>query len=259
MDIEPSHDLRPKVIQDTVRLPGLRGEAIHIELSNGRAAATFEAYVRGLGLKYPEGAKDFFERNIEISFVPVNVAVKSNLSGLDLVLTRLTEKLEKGTNGYVLPKKDGKYILGINPLAIAENLPLIARNLNVNDYNNLPDEQKIALFRRAIQSTLKHEYYHLYQEMIVPGRINRSFQNQRLSQRLLLVLASVSPAMYAVLPPEQRFTIIPTIMGLQAVRFFLSRGMIKLENEADSMETKGLPENLPNPFTITYEQDTLSS
>lgn len=244
---------KPKIAQDTIRLPFERSEFIHISAEHGRVAQAFSEYASHFGVD-KDVAKSFFENKVDFQFGEVDKIPFPGIGRFDQVLDDVIGKLQGGKAcGAVVPN-DERYTLCLDPQAIAQALPNFkTRGLKITDYANMTLEQRIASFEQVVKSSTEHEFFHLLQFMRNPQQVIKASKQVAQSMRLSFAYVATSLPAAALFPHDSGLPVITATPFVIGATVYLTRGKLKVESDAYDAQKKALQLNLVNPYTFTHE------
>lgn len=271
MDAEPIPQAKTDSrISDTVHLPSLEGEYIHINAEKDALSRYFGQLAQLVG-RDPEEARRFFDERVSIGVgsrkdVPIykqsELGYKDDplvLHGLDSAAASIFKFLRLSGDflACVSPEPDGKYRMTFNTQLIAKSLSSgIPHSGKPDNYSSLPPEAKIAYFRDAMKSILTHESTHLFQ-LIENPELFKYTRREKVQARALPLFVFSSTALPA-LPLELQPLVVlgaglTTIGGL--VYLDKTGKYQKMEHEAYETQEEKANSDLSNPFTLTVESD----
>ena len=255
---------------DTVRLPGLEGEYIHVEADKNALSRYFGQLAQIEG-RDPEEARRFFDERVSIGVGTINDIPRykqSELGYQDDPL--LLEKLDSVTESIfialrlsgdflacVSPEPNGKYRMTFNTQAVAKALPRGVPHFGKpSNYSTLPSEAKIAYLRDSMQSIVTHESTHLFQAMDNPDLFKYTSEQKVRNRALpLFVLSSAGlPALPMELQPIAALSTGLAMIG--GIVYIDKTGKYhKMQQEAHEAQEIHAISNLSNPFIFTVESD----
>lgn len=275
MDVEPiPQKITDIKISDTVQLPGLEDEYIHVNAEKDTLSNYF-AQLAQLGGRDPETARRFFDEKVDIgigSRKDIHIYKQSELGFKDdpAVLERLDSvtssifrflRLSGDLLAAVSPEPNGRYRMTFNTQLIARNLSRgLPHTGKPDNYSSLPPGAKITYFRDTMKSILTHESTHLIQCMEDPELFKYTAREKVQARALpLFIMSSVSTM---ALPFELQKIVAPVVIiggGLTMIggMVYLDKSgkYQRVQHEAfESQEDKSNTE-LSNPFQFTVESD----
>lgn len=244
---------KPKIAQDTIRLPFEKSEFIHIQAETGRIAQAFSEYASQFGVDRDE-AKSFFENKVDFQFGEAGKLHFPGIGRFDQILSDVIGKIQGGTILGIVVPNDERYTLCLDTQAIAQALPNFkTRSFGITDYTNMTLEKRVTGFEQAVKSLTEHEFFHLIQFMKNPQESIKAAKQVLQSMRLLFAYTTTSFSALALFPHDSGTPIVTATPFVIGAIVYLNRGEAKVESDAYDAQKKALQLNLRNPYTFTHE------
>lgn len=275
MDVEPiPQKITDIKISDTMHLPGLEGEYIHVNAKKDSLSNYF-AQLAQLGGHDPEVARTFFRDKVDIGigsrkdvkyYKQSELGFKDDpavLRGLDSATASMLKFLRLSGDflASITPEPNGRYLMTFNTQLIAKSLSSgIPHAGNPDKYSSLPPEAKIAYFRDSMKSILAHESTHLIQCMEDPELFKYTTREKAQARAIPLFIMSSASTM--ALPFELQKIAAP--VAILAGGLTMIGGLVyldktgkyqKIQHEAYEAQEEKVNADLGNPFEFTIESD----
>jgi len=247
-----------KRYKETILLRECENDYIHVETSLEQLADTFVEIAENNKVD-AEKARKYFLDNVDFSFYKGSDQDKRIIDRLYKNKFDKLIELLKGGNflGMVIPKNKKCSVL-INLETLNKVLPKIKKKnvLEVKDYQKQNVEQRIASFRKSLQSVTEHELFHVFQHMVDSNRFKKADHGISLQNRLILAFTLAMPLISSIPSMKEYAAPATAVSGLILLGFTVRLGKDKAKIESDAYEFQGkaLSMNFKSPYSLLHEK-----